>query len=373
MSSTQIVGQKGEPISTSAGASSPGAVKRRLDTFLFNSEPNSGAESFADESQSISHAPLAEKDEFDLDGPAVDDESQPLDIFERSVDSCVVPVAPKCGRCSNTRTRSCSHALSMSMSFQGGLYFKQEDCIPAALDATASILNDKNANLDNVEMIYLNRRNSLVMGLNMALGRPVAPSRKNLTYSISSLSGAPPPLLLQQASPPKLQLSQLAVNFFSYAEMVNNDEYSRRPSLGFGGKQASQSFLPTLLSLQQQSGSGPVGGSPQGARLQRLNTVGLERTQLGSSHFLQLSKQIMKQQGKMKTNSGLTIKKKFLISPELSDNEESEGNLGRHMSITSGHSHGSNVSGFLEIKDDESFVSMSVGDCLRGAKSEIVG
>ncbi|KAG7194405.1 uncharacterized protein KQ657_004618 [Scheffersomyces spartinae] len=106
---------------------------------------------------------------------------------------------PKCDRCRRSKSTNCNHHGSQVQ--LAGLYFmKSEDMIPPALDATTSIFSDKDTNLDQVEMIYSNRRNSSVISLNMALGRtPANPnslgsqfpnSRKNSSYSLSALNTA---------------------------------------------------------------------------------------------------------------------------------------------------------------------------------------
>lgn len=132
---------------------------------------------------------------------------------------------PKCDRCRRSKSINCNHHGSQVQ--LAGLYFmKSEDMIPPALDATTSIFSDKDTNLDQVEMIYSNRRNSSVISLNMALGRtPVPPgslggqfpnSRKNSTYSLSALntSGASPvskalPISTSFANPFEYKLGKL--------------------------------------------------------------------------------------------------------------------------------------------------------------------
>lgn len=320
------------------------------------------------------------------------------DIFERSLDSGLVSnTVPKCSKCSTTRSRLCTH--NSSISIQGGQFLKQEDCIPAALDATTSLLVDKEANLDEVEMVYSNRRNSSVIGLNMALGRSFTPSRKNSMYSMNSLHQQsqiqPQPLQLsslntQLNSPPKLSQSKSSVNFCSYADMLSNDEFSsKRPS--FSQQSQSYSTVPTLQSLQaaassnnntnnnnNNNNSNSSNSNSPNFRYARSNT--LERSNSNAStQFSLLSKQILKQQTKHKSTSqppNSLLNKKFLISPESSDNEEilefNRDSIGRHMSIGSNQSNKSSTShGLLDNLDDESLVSTSMGDCLRRTHTEL--
>ncbi|KAI5962232.1 VHS2 [Candida pseudojiufengensis] len=159
------------------------------------------------------------------------------------------------------RSRSSTHNSQISL---GLSTYKHEDLIPPALDATAHLFNDKQTDLENVEMIYSSRRNSSVSALNMALGRPMSPiSRNNSIYSsIPIMSAIQPntndssntnnnastsPSSLQSSSeqqqpaqtieetttpknlpssplsPPQLKHSKSSVNFYSYAEMCSDE------------------------------------------------------------------------------------------------------------------------------------------------------
>lgn len=253
-----------------------------------------------------------------------------LNIFERSVqDNCSTPFEPPMNlrRPTLTRLRSKQgHGSSISLS-----NFKNEDYIPPALDATASILSDNNTNLDDIDIIYSLRRNSSVIGLNMALGRGT-PSRKNSVYSMSQLHQQSSPSIQNQSnsmaipelsnnesqgnplsptSPPKLSSSKSSISFYSYADMLNNDEYAKRPSFKLS---YSQGIIPT------------------------------RKNSLNSSKF-------SNQNGK-KFGSNLN---KFLISPESSDSEDDV------------------VSRNKSINDNESLVSSSIGDCLRQTNTELSG
>lgn len=280
-----------------------------------------------------------------------------LNIFERSVqDGCCDSQnlcqaglqSPGSGSSISGGNSSRKQSVRLrSKSGQGSsisLSTQYEDYIPPALDATASLLHDDKTNLDDVEMIYSSRRNSSVIGLNMALGRP-SPSRKNSVYSMNqgmhSSSGSLAPGLpivnnnsstnnnnnnnkenanpsagapISPLSPPKLTSSRSSVSFYSYADMLNNDEYAKRPSLN--NSSFSQGVIPTRKNSQASSvKNGNLGG--------RNN----------------------------KFNSNLN---NFLISPESSDSEDE---------IKSG-------AGSKSV-DEESLISSSVGDCLRQNTTEI--
>lgn len=323
-----------------------------------------------------------------------------LTIFERSVQDYDNPPPPptythsqdgsRRPTLSRLRTKS-GHNSSISLS-----NFKNEDYIPPALDATTSILNDSKTNLDDVDIIYCTRRNSSVLGLNMALGRST-PSRKNSVYSMnqlhhqtspnpnnltsasasynpncncnsnsvnnnpcgeaipemqpdspfdvdsqspSNLSPRPVPMNLNApsnnmshpmspTSPPKLTSSKSSISFYSYADMINNDEYAKRPSFK---NSYSHGFVPTRKDSVNSI---------------KFNSAASAHSDNGTpSHFNSANSK--------KYNSNLN---KFLISPESSDLEEE---LGKPKSINS-----------KSINDNESLVSSSVGDCLRQNKTEI--
>lgn len=297
-------------------------------------------------------------------------------------------------------------------------YIRNEDFIPPALDATTSILNDKDTDLDNIEMIYSNRRNSSVIGLNMALGRPFTPSRKNSSYSInqnlqdslrqSSISQSiqPPSFNQQQqqqqnqqhqpqspVSPPKLTSSKSSVSFYSYADMINNDEYSRRPS--FKGSY-SQGIIPTIGRKQSVSSA----NIPFNSSLNSSNSSYFPKIQssTNSSSQLPLSSKFNKSQQQSQLSRQFSIKEgqstsrkpsttsslkntssanlnKFLISPESSDDDSEDheiyypavNDLSKRKSLTS------NSSQLNSINDNESLVSTSIGDCIRQSTTEING
>lgn len=282
-----------------------------------------------------------------------------LNIFERSVQDGCCDSQNLCqagfqspggsisgGNSSSSRKQSVRLRSKSGQGSSISLSTQYEDYIPPALDATTSLLNDDKTNLDDVEMIYSSRRNSSVIGLNMALGRP-SPSRKNSVYSMNQGMHSPSSSLapglpivnnsnkenanpgvgagngvnagtgnaapVSPLSPPKLTSSRSSVSFYSYADMLNNDEYAKRPSLN--NSSLSQGVIPTRKSSQASSIKNLSGG--------RNN----------------------------KFNSNLN---NFLISPESSDSEDE---------VKSG-------AGAKSV-DEESLISSSVGDCLRQNTTEI--
>lgn len=305
------------------------------------------------------------------------------DIFERSVQDFMFEPPTKPNRKPSVANLSRQNSMSINT------FIKNEDLIPPALDATTSIFNDKDTNLDDVEMIYSNRRNSSVLGLNMALGRPFTPSRKNSVYSMqlnsplertASNLQQPAHQLQPQSpvSPPKLTSSKSSLSFYSYADMINNDEYARRPSF----KQSySQSIVPTVGRKQSVSSN----FSP--LTLNSNSSTSLKPKPFASQS--QLSRQLSQKKGKppgspqLKTNqkpatklamaANKTSPSKFLISPESSDSEDNEiyypalNNLGKRKSMSSQNSQ------LNSILDDESLVSSSIGDCIRQSTTEING
>lgn len=272
------------------------------------------------------------------------------DIFERSVqDSCCdfgVVNQPKCNRCACNRSRSCTHNSSISL--QGGL--KNEDFIPPAIDATTSILNDNNTNLDDIEMVYSNRRNSSVIGLNMALGRPFCSSRKNSTYSLQL--SQPQQQVQSPVSPPKLTTSKSSLSFYSYADMINSEEMLRRPSF----KQSySQNSFPINRKI---SHVGPIPTCKKSGQslLSKEMTTKNSPTTASSNQNQSFSNQ------------------NFLILPESSDSEHYENYFpGKRKSVSSNMSSSSKPNNFRFDNDNESLVSSSVGDCLRQSTTEING
>lgn len=267
---------------------------------------------------------------------------------------------------------------------------KQEDYIPPALDATAEILGDKDTNLDEVEMIFSNRRNSSVIGLNMALGRPYTPLRKNSVYSMnqafgnngninstSSLSNQPQ----SPTSPPKLSSSRSSVSFYSYADMINNDEFSRRPSImhsySHGGVPAVSRKMSVASNHSVTSNNQNAGQNLPFNKLSRKLTLNSVTSVPSQS---QLSKQIYKDRVAQANQQRIASKandqeyrnlNKFLISPESSDSEDQEAYFPEEN--VSGSSRKKSFSSATSAVDSESLVSFSAGDRIRQCTTEISG
>lgn len=299
--------------------------------------------------------------------PLLDNEkSSSTDIFERSVQDgsvfgdSAVSAPPKCNKCCVLRSRSCTHNSSISL--LNGYILKHEDQIPPALDASTTILNDKDANLDDVEMIYSNRRNSSVIGLNMALGRPFTPSRKNSLYSCglnqalqSQVLSQPVAPSQQPISPPKLTASRSSLSFYSYADMINNEELQKRPAF--------------MHSISQGQISSPHAGQRKKSSISSNIGPHCQKKNQQSSLSRQLSKS--------SENKPIRSEQKFLISPESSDSEEHESyysSSDRRNSVLSSSSNRTKQSALVDTdNDNESLVSSSVGDCIRHSSTLIKG
>lgn len=297
---------------------------------------------------------------------------------------------------------------------------KNEDYIPPALDATAHILTDKQTNLDEVEMVYSNRRNSSVIGLNMALGRPFTPSRKNSMVSMShcnpptnsantaaslkdtynpsiggshsSLTQAPPQ---SPVSPPKLKSSRSSVSFYSYADMINTDEFARRPSMkhsmshGPVHRKMSVASNHSIASNPLSCNTGAACGTNVNSGASNMSSFSLNKTsrKMGLTSNLpqsQLTKQFAQRDARL-PSSGVPSRKpsqkgqsklnNFMISPESSESEDQEvyypaasgtpETLQRRQSLVSNNS--------IANGDNESLVSSSIGDCIRQCTTDIVG
>lgn len=117
----------------------------------------------------------------------------------------------------------------------------KEDFIPSTLDATTQIFTN-NTNLDDVEMIY-SRRNSSVVGLQSALGR----SRKNSFMSMSGDTNNSNNHLNNGKRSPQLKSSKSQLNFFSYVDLINNDEFAKKSRPRFNSSYSS-GIIPTKKS-----------------------------------------------------------------------------------------------------------------------------
>lgn len=203
-------------------------------------------------------------------------------IFERSVmDPTQIYQQTSCPRCGHKPSSqggiNCNHQSIVNLPS----HYSMENFVSPCLDATTQILTDKNADLENVDMVY-SRRPSSVLGLNMALGR----SRSSLadqgqggqdqssppravpkTHSMASLQSAD-----QSDRPP-------AVSFYSFADMMQSENPNpRRPSI-------SQSLSSSFLNSRSNSVSNPPGNFNMGASITPQRAPLNLRTQSFSSPF----------------------------------------------------------------------------------------
>lgn len=183
-----------------------------------NNNHNSSDNSTASGSRIVSSSgDNDEEDNSDIDALPQPAHAQ---IFERSVQDCIKPLSRKLTIC-------------------------KEDFIPSTLDAATSILSN-NTNLDDVEMIY-SRRNSSVVGLQSALGR----SRKNSCLSVDTNHHLPQNSSCKRS--PQLKSSKSQLNFFSYVDLINNDEFAKKSRPNFNSSYSS-GVIPTKKSpLASQS------------------------------------------------------------------------------------------------------------------------
>ncbi|KAK6464410.1 beta-1,6-N-acetylglucosaminyltransferase [Scheffersomyces coipomensis] len=401
---------------TSNGA----GTKKRLSLFSFGSSSSTDSKDIQpkDSTPHLSTSPTDKSDStntvvsssFD-NFPTLDEEHElhpdlidnpECSIFERSVqDSCCVFEPQALNRQHSNSIISTNSIRSKRSQQQGPVrsynssislnHFKSEDFIPPALDATTSLLSDKNTDLDDVELIYTNRRNSSVIGLNMALGRPLSPSRKNSVYSLNQSNQLPnlqtdftsgsnqtsPSQIQSPISPPKLTPSKSSVNFYSYADMLNNDEFARRPSIKTS---LSQGVVPTTNFTRNSSFIKHRNPSTSSQLSSQLHKEKKHMVHNRSPSIKPASSNSMNN-----TNSITTSLNKFLISPESSD-EENEytkdklsnavvnqppkiSNKRKSISSTTSSNHSFNPA----FNDNESLISTSIGDCIRQSTTEING
>lgn len=191
-------------------------------------------------------------------------------IFERSVEDptqVYQPTqCPRCGKKSSSSGIKCNHQSIVNLPS----HYSVENFVSPCLDATTQILTDKNADLENVDMVY-SRRPSSVMGLNLALGRTrssvatdtmqstSSPVQK--THSIASMTdlesspnnntstinnNTSSAATTTAARPP-------ALSFYSYADMINSENPNpRRPSIS---QSLSSSFINTRSNSFSLNGS----------------------------------------------------------------------------------------------------------------------
>jgi len=206
-------------------------------------------------------------------------------------------------------------------------------------------------NLDDVEMVYSNRRNSSVIGLNMALGRPFGSSRKSSTYSLQLSQPQAAQQTQSPISPPKLTSSKSSLSFYSYADMISNEEMQRRPSF-----KQSYSYSQNSFPLKKKS---HVGSIPPPYKKSGQSLLSKELSAKNPSTTASPNQSFSNQN--------------FLILPESSDSEHENYFQGKRKSISSNISSNSKPNNLRFDNDNESLVSSSVGDCLRQSTTEING
>lgn len=136
-----------------------------------------------------------------------------------------------------------------------------ENFVAPALDAGCSIVTDENADLDDMDIIYMRRPSTI--GLDMALGRTKSNSSATITSTnnnINSVSGnsptspSIPPLSLSRSysnSHSAQQENPRTLRFYSYADMLS-DEMAHNPQTGMRKPQLSHSFSSSHIKQGQQ-------------------------------------------------------------------------------------------------------------------------
>ncbi|KAH3681894.1 hypothetical protein WICPIJ_007141 [Wickerhamomyces pijperi] len=295
-------------------------------------------------------------------------------IFERSVEDPSIMSLNKCPRCERSQSvtsmndpnfKHCPHQSITNLPS----HFSMENYVSPCLDASTELLTDKNANLDNVEMVY-SRRPSTVL-LSAALGR----SKSDLT----GMNGTIPVFRSQSLANIKEPSSPIASNsgdvkppllsFYSYADIINNENPNpRRPSI-------TQSLSSSFIRSNSMSSSSIA---PQRTPQQ----AGIKFNQSPFARNPSISR--------IPPLSGAPGKFQLDTSPNSSDSESdyitsktpikrertpSRRSMHRTKSNASGQSNFSRnttiSSPFLPEDDEEEFVVSSVGDHLRKNTGEI--
>lgn len=145
-----------------------------------------------------------------------------------------------------------------------------ENFVAPALDASCSIVTDDNADLDDLDIVYM-RRPSSIIGLDMALGRTKSNSSATITNANNSVSASPsiPPLSLSRSysnsntnysnnsvlSPS--QENTRTLRFYSYADMLS-DEMANSPSPSGGVRRPSLSHSFSSSYIKQNHQKPPL-------------------------------------------------------------------------------------------------------------------
>ncbi|SCU88321.1 LADA_0E09494g1_1 [Lachancea dasiensis] len=160
-----------------------------------------------------------------------------------------------------------------------------EDQVAPALDASATLVTDKETDLDNVEMIY-SGRNSCI-GLDRALGR----NRANSNYQLPQLSRANSTTSAVSIASANSNASNCSngtstasdrpriLRFYSYADMISDENaHSRRPSL-------TQSTSSSVLRQSPQPSFSNPFHSPTTRRDSASSALGLSAPSLSSRNL----------------------------------------------------------------------------------------
>ncbi|SCV05464.1 LANO_0H08064g1_1 [Lachancea nothofagi CBS 11611] len=166
-----------------------------------------------------------------------------------------------------------------------------EDLVAPALDASASLVTDKDTDLDNVEMIYSGRPPS-TLGLDRALGRTRTNSIQNLpqlSRANSNASAGSMASVNSYASNCSNCTSTASerpriLRFYSYADMISDENaHTRRPSLTQSAsstllRQSPQPAFSNPFQIPNRRGSGSSNLGPTAPSLSSRNLTSQLRT-----------------------------------------------------------------------------------------------
>lgn len=301
-------------------------------------------------------------------------------IFERSVqefgvsdiDPMQSPLTPPhFHKVGVTRVRGLSVCVANFLQFR----LKNEDQTAPTLDATTELLNDQSADLNTVEIIYSPRRNSSVLGLNMALGRPPLGLRLRSGFLLPMLnamltthgqlpsdeaaSNPAHETPSQPQSPTSPLRTFLQLSFYSYADMIDNDEFARRLSI----RSASSSSAGFPFDPPNK----PPFAAPVAGKIRpKVNIMRASVAPDSPSLDALVQPHIASHP----------------LSPDLLDNEECKRlhtrldidptlTLSRRQSINSAFLARNSLP-LVPNPDEETFVSASMADCIRQSTCEII-
>lgn len=329
----------------------------KFNNFSFNdsNEPTHGP---SQKQSSEEMDPMNEAAGFELAKAPTNSSVESSLIFERSVEDpsqvYQQTVCPRCGQ--NSAKSPCKHQSIVNLPS----HYSMENFTAPCLDATATLLNDDSADLDNVEMVYSSRSSS-VIGLNMALGRTTSINSQSSSSNIRDLNtgGGPTSPNLASASvssPVSGSNPRPSLNFYSYADMISSENPNpRRPSI-------SQSLSSSFI--RSNSFRNPS-MTPQ------------RNIRANSSSFINANSAT--------PSSRVPVKKSFTLSPDSPNCSDSESEYGlsrtnsMHSAASSAFLGGpaqrrfSNLDDALYNEDDDcvSLVSSSIGEQIRRNTGEI--